>query len=49
MNPNKHDALWCLGNALTSQAFLNPDPDEAKVHFDRAAVYFQQAVDEVQF
>ncbi|XP_058758922.1 mitochondrial import receptor subunit TOM20-like [Vicia villosa] len=46
VNPNKHDALWCLGNALTSQAFLNPDPDEAKVHFDRAAVYFQQAVDE---
>ncbi|GAU41085.1 hypothetical protein TSUD_139880 [Trifolium subterraneum] len=46
VNPNKHDALWCLGNALTSQAFLNPDPDEAKVHFDKAAVYFQQAVDE---
>ncbi|XP_058778982.1 mitochondrial import receptor subunit TOM20-like [Vicia villosa] len=46
VNPNKHDALWCLGNALTSQAFLNPDPDEAKVHFDRAVVYFQQAVDE---
>ncbi|PNY16366.1 mitochondrial import receptor subunit TOM20-like protein [Trifolium pratense] len=46
VNPNKHDALWCLGNALTSQAFLNPDPDEAKVHFDKAVVYFQQAVDE---
>jgi len=49
VNPNKHDALWCLGNALTSQAFLNPDVDEAKVYFDKAAVYFQQAVDEVQF
>lgn len=46
VNPNKHDALWCLGNALTSQAFLNPDVDEAKVYFDKAAVYFQQAVDE---
>lgn len=49
VNPNKHDALWCLGNALTSQAFLNPDVDEAKVYFDKAAVYFQQAIDEVQF
>lgn len=46
VNPNKHDALWCLGNALTSQAFLNPDVDEAKVYFDKAAVYFQQAIDE---
>lgn len=46
VDPNKHDALWCLGNALTSQAFLIPDQEEAKVHFDKAAVYFQQAVDE---
>nr|AFK39992.1 unknown [Medicago truncatula] len=46
VNPNKHGALWCLGNALTSQAFLNPDVDEAKVYFDKAAVYFQQAIDE---
>ncbi|CAI8615342.1 unnamed protein product [Vicia faba] len=37
LNPIKHDPFWCLGNALTSQAFLNPDPDEAKVHFDRAS------------
>ncbi|KAE9612549.1 hypothetical protein Lal_00005908 [Lupinus albus] len=46
INPKKHDTLWCLGNALTSQAFLIPDQDEAKAYFDKAAVYFQQAVDE---
>ncbi|KAI5651096.1 hypothetical protein M9H77_37101 [Catharanthus roseus] len=46
VNPNKHDTLWCLGNAHTSLAFLTPDEDEAKVYFDRSAAYFQQAVDE---
>ncbi|XP_057737253.1 mitochondrial import receptor subunit TOM20-like [Arachis stenosperma] len=46
VNPKKHDTLWCLGNAHTSQAFLIPDRDEAKVYFDKAAEYFQQAVDE---
>ncbi|XP_027358100.1 mitochondrial import receptor subunit TOM20-like isoform X2 [Abrus precatorius] len=46
VNPKKHDTLWCLGNAYTSQAFLIPDQEEAKVYFDKAAVYFQQAVDE---
>uniref|UniRef100_I1K1X3 Mitochondrial import receptor subunit TOM20 n=1 Tax=Glycine max TaxID=3847 RepID=I1K1X3_SOYBN len=46
VNPKKHDTLWCLGNAHTSQAFLIPDQDEAKVYFDKAAEYFQQAVDE---
>lgn len=49
VNPKKHDTLWCLGNAHTSQAFLIPDQDEAKVYFDKAAEYFQQAVDEVLF
>ena len=47
INSKKHDALWCLGNAHTSYAFLTPDQDEAKVYFDKAAPYFQQAVDEV--
>uniref|UniRef100_A0A5B7AB74 Mitochondrial import receptor subunit TOM20 n=2 Tax=Davidia involucrata TaxID=16924 RepID=A0A5B7AB74_DAVIN len=46
VNPKKHDALWCLGNAHTSHAFLTPDQDEARGYFDRAALYFQQAVDE---
>ncbi|CAL5370424.1 unnamed protein product [Camellia sinensis] len=46
VNPKKHDAIWCLGNAHTSNAFLTPDQDEAKGSFDKAAQYFQQAVDE---
>ncbi|KAF7819420.1 mitochondrial import receptor subunit TOM20-like [Senna tora] len=46
INPKKHDTLWCLGNAYTSQAFLNPDQEEAKVSFDKASEYFQQAADE---
>lgn len=47
INPKKHDTLWCLGNAHTSQAFLIPDLEEAKVYFDKAAEYFQLAVEEV--
>lgn len=47
INPKKHDALWCLGNANTSYAFLTPDQDEAKTYFDKSALFFQQAVDEV--
>ncbi|KAI4348315.1 hypothetical protein L6164_009050 [Bauhinia variegata] len=46
INPKKHDAIWCLGNAHTSHAFLIPDQDEAKGFFDKAAEYFQQAIDE---
>ncbi|KAM7509265.1 hypothetical protein LguiA_019718 [Lonicera macranthoides] len=46
VHPKKHDALWCLGNAHTSFAFLTPDRDEAKIYFDKSAIYFQQAVEE---
>ncbi|CAK9175129.1 unnamed protein product [Ilex paraguariensis] len=46
VDPKKHDALWSLGNAHTSFAFLTPDQDEAKAYFDKASQYFEQAVDE---
>ncbi|CAN8313368.1 unnamed protein product [Cochlearia groenlandica] len=46
LNPTKHEALWCLGNAYTSQAFLISDTDEAKGNFDKAAEYFQRAENE---
>lgn len=49
VNPKKHDAFWCLGNAHTSNAFLIPDFDEAKVHFEMAAQSFEQAYELVQF
>lgn len=47
INPAKADTLWYIGNANTSYAFLTPDLAEAKVYFDKASDYFQQAVDEV--
>ena len=47
INPAKHDALWCLGNAHTSFAFLTPDLDEARPYLDKATGFFQRAADEV--
>lgn len=47
IDPNMHNALWCMGNANTSYAFLTPDTDEAKPYFDKAVDYFSQAVDAV--
>ncbi|TYG99366.1 hypothetical protein ES288_A10G190000v1 [Gossypium darwinii] len=46
INPKKHDALWSLGNAQTSFAFLTNKEDEARPYIEKAAQYFQQAVDE---
>lgn len=46
IDPTKHDALWCIGNAHTSYAFLTPDQNEAKNYFDKASQYFQEAVNE---
>ncbi|KAG5597806.1 hypothetical protein H5410_039038 [Solanum commersonii] len=46
LNPKKkHDVLWCLGNAHTSHGFLIPDNDEAAFYFEKAAEFFQQALD----
>ncbi|GJU64375.1 mitochondrial import receptor subunit TOM20-like protein [Tanacetum coccineum] len=36
INPAKHAARWCLGNAYTTNAFLTSNHDEAKILFDEA-------------
>jgi len=46
IDSRRHDALWCLGNALTSQGFLFADRNEALSYFERARGCFQRAVDE---
>lgn len=46
INPRKHDTLWFLGNALTSQGFLYPDTDKAMAFFKKAEECYKRAVDE---
>ncbi|CAA0833812.1 Mitochondrial import receptor subunit TOM20-3 [Striga hermonthica] len=43
VNPKNANALWCLGNAYTSNAFLIQDFDEAKDYFEKATQYLEQA------
>ncbi len=43
IDARKHDALWCLGNALTSQGFLFADREHALTYFERARDCFQRA------
>ncbi|CAF1709594.1 unnamed protein product [Brassica oleracea var. botrytis] len=46
IEPKKHAAICCLGNAYTTFAFLTPEETEAKYNFDLASHFFQLAVDE---
>ena len=46
INPRKHDALWCLGNALTSQGFLFAEAERAQGFFDKAKSCFERALKE---
>ena len=43
LDPNRHEAMWCLGNALTSEGFLGVNRDEAIAKFEKASVFFDQA------
>jgi uncharacterized membrane protein YgcG len=45
IDPQKHDTLWCLGNAYTSQGFLTADGDTAGALFGKAAACFERAVE----
>lgn len=46
IDARKHDALWCLGNALTSQGFLHAEKGAAMAKFAAARACFERAVAE---
>ncbi|RZC69980.1 hypothetical protein C5167_033109 [Papaver somniferum] len=46
INPLKHDAIWCLGNAHMVHGLMTPDYNVARNYFDKAAEFYQQAVEE---
>ncbi len=46
IDPRKHEALWCLGNAYTSQGFLHATVQKAQEYFDRAQDCFKKALKE---
>lgn len=46
LDAKRHDALWCLGNAYTSQGFLSAESTAAGAFFTKAGDCFQKAVDQ---
>jgi len=40
---NRHDALWCLGNAYTSQGFLSANAEVSAEFFTKAGDCFEKA------
>ena len=44
IEPKKHEALWCLGNAYTSQGFLCSEKQNASKLFKEAQVRFSACI-----
>jgi tetratricopeptide (TPR) repeat protein len=45
LDSKRHDALWCLGNAYTSQGFLSASAEAADVFFTKAGDCFRKAAE----